>query len=126
MEGIDESLLDKPAPADSTTESSYSYVSLFMDSVPTMIAVSMKVIIMSINLHYTDGPVMTAGLGLSMVLIHSLGGSLITGFNSGCSNFVSRAFGANNYSQFNRFLIQGLASLMLLAAVFTLLGFYSE
>lgn len=69
---------------------------------------------------------MAAGLGLSMILVHSLGGSLIIGFNGGCSNFTSRAFGAKNRQLFNRYLFKGCVSLCLLLATFTLLGLSSE
>lgn len=103
-----------------------SYARLAVDSIPAMLGISMEVIIMTVNLHYAQGSVMTAGLGLSMVLIHSLGGSLILGFNSGYSNFASRSFGANNHRLFNKYLIKGLVSLALLLILFTILGFGSE
>jgi Na+-driven multidrug efflux pump len=69
---------------------------------------------------------MAAGLGLSTVLIHSLGGSLIGGFNCGCSIFTGRAFGALNNTLFNRYLIKGLVTLCMLLVIFSFLGFSSE
>lgn len=73
-----------------------SYFSIVVDSLPVLFGLSMEIIMLTINLHYSTSSVMTAGIGLSMILIHSLGGSLIAGFNGGYANFASRAFGARN------------------------------
>jgi Na+-driven multidrug efflux pump len=66
--------------------------------------------------------VMIAGLGLSMILIHSLGGSLLLGFNSGYSTYASRAFGANSRTKFNNYIIQGALNLFVLLLLLTVLG----
>lgn len=124
MSTIKETLLDNPSKT--IVPLDLGYARLAMDSVPAMLGISMEVIIMTINLHYTRGPVMASGLGLSMVLIHSLGGSLIMGFNSGYGNFASRSFGAHNRHLFNKYLIKGVVSLILLLIFFSVLGFASE
>lgn len=96
-----------------------------MDSLPVLLGLSLEIFIMTINLHYAENSVITAGLGLSMILIHSLGGSLILGFNSGYSNFASRAFGANNHELFNKYLVKGAFNLFVLVILYTILGFAS-
>jgi MATE family multidrug resistance protein len=80
---------------------------------------------MTINLHYSTSNVMTAGLGLSMILIHSLGGSLLYGFNNGYCNFACRAFGAKNQQKFDSYLAQGLLNLGVLLVLLTVMGMLS-
>lgn len=106
------------------TEST-SYKELVLDSLPMMLGNMMEIFIMTINLHYASGNVMTAGLGLSMILIHSLGGSLLYGFNNGYCNFACRAYGARNQRRFDSYLAQGLANLSALLMLLTALGLLS-
>lgn len=77
---------------------------------------------MTVNLHYAIDNAMVAGLGLSMILVHSLGGSLLYGFNAGYSTFASRAFSANNHTKYNSYFLQGLLNLAILLILLTALG----
>ena len=65
------------------------------------------------------------GIGLAAVLIHCLGGSLILGFNSGFTNFASRAFGAKNKQRYYQYFIQGFINLAALLTFFLFVGMMS-
>jgi hypothetical protein len=123
MSDIHEGLLRESTPKANTEP---GYFELICDSLPVTLGLSLEIFIMTINLHYAYGPIMTAGLGLSMILIHSLGGSLIMGFNAGFCNFASRAFGAKNRTSFNKFLMKGFVNQNVLFTLFIMLGFASE
>jgi Na+-driven multidrug efflux pump len=102
-----------------------SYRNIVLDSLPMMIGNTMEVLIMTINLHYATNNVMVAGLGLSMILVHSLGGSLLYGFNNGYSTHASRAFGANNRTKFSKYCIQGFLNLFLLLILLVTFGLFT-
>lgn len=102
-----------------------SYREIVLDSLPMMMANTMEILIMTVNLHYATDNVMVAGLGLSMILVHSLGGSLLYGFNAGFSTYASRAFGANNRGKFNNYCLQGLLNLLLLLGLLIIFGFFT-
>lgn len=101
------------------------YWEIFTDSLPIMIGATFEIAILTINMHYATDNEMMSGIGLATVLLHCLGGSLIYGFNSGFTNFASRAFGAKNKHKFYQFVIQGLTNLALLLVLFAIMALSS-
>lgn len=101
------------------------YWSIFIDSLPIMIGATFETTIFTINIHYATTNEMMAGIGLAAVLVHCLGGSLILGFNSGFTNFASRAFGAKNKQRYYQYFIQGAINLLVLLTFFLFVGMMS-
>jgi Na+-driven multidrug efflux pump len=66
-----------------------------------------------------------AGLGVSGVLVHALGGSFIFGLNYGYGIFGARAFGAKNVSKYKQYFVQGLTNLTALVILFMFVCFLS-
>ena len=74
-----------------------SYWDILKNGFPTSLSIIFELVILTINLSQISDSALKAGLGLSGVLVHALGGSFIFGFNYGYGIFSSSAFGAKNY-----------------------------
>lgn len=67
---------------------------------------------------YATSDTMMSGIGMATILIHCIGGSLITGFRTGYANLSSRAFGAKNKEKFKQVFVQGVTNLGVLLILF--------
>ena len=70
--------------------------------------------LLTVNLSNLSSPAAKVGLGYCGVLIRSLPGSLIFGFNYGYAIFASRTYGAKNFEKYKLYFLQGLINLSIL------------
>ena len=85
----------------------------------------MKIIIITLNIFYLESDQAKVALGLSGIMIRSIGGSLTLGFNYGFGIFASRSFGAKNYEKYHLYFVQGSYNLIGTLAITILISLCS-
>lgn len=91
------------------------FAEIGLNSASVILAYLLEMFVMTLNLHVAGSWAdqrQVAGLGLAIVLLHSLGGNVAQGFNQGYVTFAGRAFGMRNRRALQEYSHKQLACLL--------------